>query len=41
MLTFRIEGATKTRACIPDAGTDTKSNNNALQAQVHKLYDAR
>jgi hypothetical protein len=41
MLTAGVERPTQTRACIPDASTDTKSDDDALQAKVHKLYDAR
>jgi hypothetical protein len=41
MLTGVVKRATETRACIPAASTNTKSDNNALQPQVHKLYDTR
>ena len=41
MLAGGVERATETSACIPDTSTNTESDNNALQAQVHELHYAR
>ena len=40
MLTGGVQCATETSTCIPDASTDTKSDDDALQAQAHEIHDA-
>lgn len=40
MLAGGVERATETSACIPDASTDTKRDNDALQAQLHEFHYA-